>query len=318
MSRDLWRRLRELDAELVPRLAAALRSLLDRGRRRADVARAVTSPSGSGALRRLDDRYASAGPLALLRDVPQLGLLLVAAVFLAGAGVALARSSPDRAPQPQQVAGEQALPLELGPPVGADVDDHFATARARVLALSQDAPDDAFLALVSLVDELTPAQAAGLVAGSDLAVRRAYVRAPVGGSAEVLPVETPGEVAADLTALFSATADRRAEEQRELELLAASITAVNDSERRFKDLYVADARTKGQEAAAYRTACACVLALVVEGTARQLAELTARPSVRGLEVARRGAELTALQVDALPPEVTGVRPAPVTTVPGGG
>ena len=318
MSQDPRRRLRDLDAELVPRLAAALRSLLDGVRRRVDVGRAVAAPSGGRALRRLDDRYASTGPLALLRDVPQLGLLLVAAVFLAGAGVALARSSPDRATDRQQAAGEQALPLELGPPVGADVDDHFATARAQVLALSDDAPDDAFLALVSLVDEVTPTQAADLVAGSDLAVRRAYARAPVGGSAEVLPVETSGEVAADLTALFTATADRRAEEQRELALLAASITAANDSERRFKDLYVADARTKGLEAAAYRTACACVLALVVEGTARQLAELTARPSVRGLEVARRGAELTALRVDALPPEVTGVLLAPVTAVPGGG
>jgi len=192
VSQDPRRRLRDLDAELVPRLAAALRSLLDGVRRRVDVGRAVAAPSGGRALRRLDDRYASTGPLALLRDVPQLGLLLVAAVFLAGAGVALARSSPDRATDRQQAAGEQALPPELGPPVGADVDDHFETARARVLAL------------------------------------------------------------------------------------------------------------------------------VVAGTARQLAELTARPSVRGLEVARRGAELTALRVDALPPEVTGVRLAPVTAVPGGG
>ena len=80
MSQDPRRRLRELDAELVPRLAATLRSLLDRGRRWGDAARAVAWPSGGRGLRRLDDRCAGTGPLALLRDVPQRGLRQVDAL----------------------------------------------------------------------------------------------------------------------------------------------------------------------------------------------------------------------------------------------
>lgn len=303
--------LRDLDGRLVPRLAALLRTVLDAlARRRARTQRALTTPS-AGRLRRLDDRFASSGPLALLRDVPQLGLLLVSAVFLAGAGVALARNTPESVAEREQVAAEQALPLLLGPPVGADVDAHFRAARTRAVTLSDDTPDDSFLALVSLTDELTPEQAAALVAESDLVVRRAYVRAPVGPTAEVLPVEVPGEVAPILKALFAATAERRAEEQRDLLTMAATIPDdADESDLRFKRQSVADAAVRGREAAAYRTACACVLALVVEGPARELAELPSLPAVRGLEVARRGAPLTALQVDPLPPEVTGVRPPP--------
>lgn len=311
--------LRDLDTRLVPRLAAALRSLLDGAADRRDrTARTLTSPS-SGRLRRLDDRFASTGPLALLRDVPQLGVLLVAAVFLTGAGVAVARNSPESVAEREQVEAEQALPLTLGPPVGADVDAHFATARERVVALSDESPDDVLLALVTLSDELTPEQAGAIVAEAvSLQVRRAYVRPPVGDGAQVLPVEVPGDVATVLRALFAATAERRAEEQRELLTTAASIPDdAGETDRRFKAQYVADAGTKGREAAAYRTACACVFALVVEGSARELAELPSLPAVRGVEVARRGASLPALRFDPLPPEVTDIRTASPAATPGG-
>lgn len=311
--------LRDLDARLVPRLAIALRRVLDGlAVRRRRTSRSIARPSRRGPLRRLDDRFASSGPLALLRDVPQLGVLLVATVFLAGAGVALARNSPQQVAEREQVAAEAALPLDLGPPVGADVDDHFSVATDRVASLSDTAPDEEFLALVSLRDELTPEQAEQLLLSSTLTARRAYVRAPVGGGAEVLPVELAGEVQEALTTLFAETASQRAEEQRTLLELAASIPAdANASDKGFKKQYEADARTKGEEAAAYRAGCACVLALVVEGPARELAELPSLPAVRGVEVARRGAELAALNVDPLPPEVTGARPAVAETVPGG-
>ena len=307
MTPALGRRLRELDAALVPRLAAGLRRLLDSAGRGSAGARSIGLSAGRP--RRRHARSSGTGPLALLRDVPQLGLLLVVGVLLAGAGIALARNDP---------GSEQAPSLDLGPPVGVEVDEHLAAAGQRVVALSQDSPELVLLALVSLSDEVTPAQAAELVAGSDVAVRRAYVRAPVGGAAEVLAVETPGEVAADLTALYAATAARRAVEQRELELLAASVTAVDDPAQRSRQRYAADARTRGREAAAYRAGCACVLALVVEGAARELAGLRALPAVRGLEAARRGAALGALRVEVVPPELTGVRPEPGTAVPDGG
>lgn len=307
--------LRELDAALVPRLAAGLRRLLDSAGRGSAGARSIGFSAGRP--RDPHTRWSGTGPLALLRDVPQLGLLLVAGVLLAGAGIALARNDPGNDPGNEQ-AGGQTLPLDLGPPVGVAADEYLAAAGERAVALSQDSPERVLLALVSLSEEVTPAQAAELVAGSRVVVRRAYVRAPVGAGAEVLAVETPGEVAADLTALYAATAARRAVEQRELELLAASITGVDDRAQRSRERYAADARTRGLEAAAYRAGCSCVLALVVEGAARELAGLTALPAVRGLEVARRGAALTALRIEVLPPELTGVRPEPTIAVPDGG
>jgi len=72
----LLERLRVVDEQQVPRLAAGLRSGLD----------GLRHPGG-GALRRLDDRYAARGPLGRLRRTPVLALALVAAVLLA-AGLA--------------------------------------------------------------------------------------------------------------------------------------------------------------------------------------------------------------------------------------
>lgn len=301
--------LSDLDAKVVPRLAAGLRSLLDGVSARVARARRPARARPGALLRRLDDRFAGSGPLALLRDVPQLGVLLVSAVFLTGAGVALARSSPE--PVAGRGSVEDTRSLSLGPPAGADVDEHFAAAGERLTALSDASPDDELVALVSLREQLTPEQAVALVGAAGLQVRRAYVRAPVGGTAEVLPVEVVGDVAGRLGALFSETAAQRAEEQRTLLELAASIPdGAGATDAIFRQQYVADARSRGEEAAAYRTACACVLALVVEGPARELAGLPTMPPVRGVEPARRGADLTALDVAPLPPEVTGTRPAP--------
>lgn len=305
--------LRDLDERLVPRLAVWLRGVLDAATDRRSAARAallarwrqLLDPGRPGLLRRLDDRFASSGPLQLLRDVPQLGVLLVAAVFLTGAGVALARSGPDQVRERQLAEREEALPLGLGAPVGADVEDHLENARERAVELARETPDARYLALVSVRDELTAQQAGSLVAESGLEVRRVYVRAPVPGEAETLEVEPGDDVVQTLTALFAETARRKADEQREFLSLAQSIEPVSDEEREFKQSYEDAARTAGQEAAAYRTGCACVLAVVVQGEAGELAELLSLPVVRGVEVAPRGAELTALDIVPLSPDRTG-------------
>ena len=310
--------LKDLDARLVPRAAVWLRGALDGAADRRSAARGAVrarwqrllDPSRPGALRRLDDRYASSGPLQLLRDVPQLGVLLVAAVFLVGAGVALSRSGPDSVREREQQAQEEALPLTLGPPVGADVDDHLAATRDRAVELARETPDTRYLALLSVRNELTVEQTDSLVAESGLEVRKVYVRAPVAGDPEPLEVEPGDDVVGTLTALFAETARRKADEQREFLSLAESIDPSSQGERDFKASYEAAAETSGREAAAYRAGCACVLAVVVEGPATQLAELLSLPLLRGVEVAPRGAELNALDVRPLSPDVTGIVPEP--------
>lgn len=318
--------LKDLDAKLVPRMAASLRGVLDAAAQRRAAARdaarqraqALVAAPSKGLLGRLDDRYASRGPLKLLRDVPQLGVLLVAAVFLAGTGAALALSGPEQVRERQQAQQEAELPLSLGPAVGADIDAHFATARERAVDLSRSDPDANYLALVSLNKGLTPQETGELLQESGLQVRRAYLRAPLPGDPEQIVFQTPSDIVTGLEQVFSEIAARKAKEQQELLGTARTITAATPEEAEFRRLYEADARTAGQEAAAYRTACACVFALVVEADAAELAELPALPVVRGVEVAPRGAELSALDIAPLPPTAKGVVPPPSGRAPGAG
>lgn len=264
-------------------------------------------------LRDLDDRFASSGPLGLVREVPQLGLLVVTAVFLAGSATAL--SLRDGAPRPsaaQEQTVEGGVATTLGPPVGSIAEEHLAGARDRALAASRDDPRGRHLALVSLKEQRTTAEVAQLLTRSSLTARRVYLRAPVpGGLAEVLPVETGAEVVGSVRTALAREAERKVDEQRELVSLAASIEPGTPEEADFKAFYEAAARTAGEEAAAFRGTCSCVFGVVVEGTAQQLADLVAEPDVRGVELAARGAGLDVLQIEPLPPEVTGVVPAQV-------
>lgn len=319
-------KLSDLDSQLVPRLAAMLRDLLDGAAARRATARAslrrrseeLLTVREDGVLHRLDERYASRGPLKLIRDVPQLGILAVAAVFLAGTGAALALSGPDAVREREQAEREAALPMALGPGVGDQIDEHFATARERAVDLSRRQPEASFLALISLNKALTPEQVGELLEESGLQVRRAYLRAPVEGEPEEIVFQTPGDVVAGLERVFSETAARKAKEQQDLLTTAKTIEAATPEEKAFRDLYEADARTAGQEAAAYRTACACVFALVVEAEARELAELPALPVVRGVELAPRGAELSSLDVRPLEPSEQGVVGPPSSRTPSDG
>lgn len=316
--------LKNLDAQLVPRLAALLRSFLDAvtGRGSSVAARASRRSEallqGGGALRRLDDRFASTGPLKLLRDVPQLGVLVIAVLFLAGTGTALSLRGPESVRVRQAAEREAELPLSLGPPVGTDIDAHFAAARERVVELSRRRPEDRYLSLVSLNKGLTPEQVGELLVESGLEVTQAYLRAPVPGVPEEIVFQTPGDVVPGLQQVFSRTAARKAEEQQDLLGTARTIEPGTPEEEAFRRLYESDARTAGQEAAAYRAGCACVFALVVEADAAALAELLALPIVRGVEAAPRGAELSRLDIRPLSPTEQGVVAAPTTRQPGDG
>lgn len=268
--------------------------------------------SGPGRLARLDDRFASSGPLGLVREVPPLGLLVVAAVFAAGSGAALSMRDPvSGAARAQEQEQDGGLPLSLGPEVGSTVEDHLAAARALALTAAARDPRAEHLALVSLTDERSPGEAQQLVKEGSVSTRRVYLRAPVSGKgAELVPVDTSKSLVAELPRVFADTARRKTAEQREFVALAASIESTGPEEADFKAFYEAVARTAGEEAAGYQGPCACVLALVVEGTAAQLVELATRPGVRGVELAAEGAELDELLIDPVPPEVTGTVQAP--------
>jgi hypothetical protein len=275
--------LSDLDDRLLPQWARRVQGARDS---------VAAAPSPAQVLRALDERCAGAGTLRVVRDAPVLGALVAVAVLLTGAGTSVALSW-----RTAVAAGPQVV---LGPPLGADVEASLAQAHAAAVERSRTAPGTRAVALVSLSEQLTVGQVAALLAESTLEVRRALVGAPVDGVPELLTVEVATDPPRTLRALFAATASRKAQEARELTRQAG---AAREGERAS---YEQSAATAGREAAAYATDCACVLALLLEGTAAELAELPALPVVRGVELAPRGTSAAAVEVRPLAPEVTGV------------
>jgi len=295
-------RLRQADDRLVPRLAARLRGLLDgTSERKRSAGDALSNVGTTGPLRRLDERYASSGPLALLRDVPQLGLLLIAAIFLSGAGVALVQSGGQ--PRSEQVLQQldNVNPVSLGPPVGTKIDAYLAATRTRAMQVSESAPDAEYVALVSFRAYLTPEQAR-LTLG-DLDIDKVVLHAQL-PSSEVLPVAVQNLVP-EVRAFYRELSRRKTAEAKEFTNLAASITGQSKEEQQFKVFYVAAAKAARQEAKAYGVSCPCVIGALVRGTARDLAALPAVKNVRAVEVGGRKAD-DGLQIDALLPEQIGV------------
>ena len=296
-------KLDDLDQRLVPRVAARLRALLDGVADTRHSAGQRWQALSDGPLRRLDDRYASSGPLALMREVPQLALLLIAAVFVTGSGVALARSgSPARMSAGQQQVNA-ADPTSLGAPVGTVISEYVGRSRERAAALSQDAPDQEYDALVSFRTYLTPERVR--ITLGDLDVKKVVVRAKLPSNqeaAEVLPIPVVNLVL-DVRTFTAALATRKLVDAKELSGLAASIAGTSKDELDFKTFYRDSAAAAQREAAVYRGPCACVIGALVRGKARDLAELQAVATVRAVEVGGRGpaddVELTPLLPEQL-------------------
>jgi hypothetical protein len=291
------RRLQDLDRRVVPRAARHLRAAVDGAGR----ARSAVSRRARGAARwtgRADDRLAGTGPLALLRDVPQVALLIVAAVFLAAAATAVYLQDDE---VPRTIgAPVTATARTLGVPDGAPADAHLARARALVEQLADRRPDARYLALVSLDRHLPATEVAAVLAGTDPA--RLYLQAPGLERAETVEVPLAGtSLDSVLPPLCAATAARRTEDGRELRTLAATIEGTTPDEVAQRDDYLAEAVRAEAEAAAYGGPCTTAFAAVVEGEAQDLAGLLDRDAVRGVEVAPAGARLADVDVEPLVP-----------------
>jgi hypothetical protein len=311
------RPLRELDRRLVPALARRLRAAVDAGTRTRTAAVAATTSAArrsaaalNSGLDRLDARLATRGPLALLRDVPQLALLLVAAVFVSGSLAAVRLAEPEQRPPSAAPTGDQVLrSATLGVPAGTDVDAHLADTRDLLETLAVRAADTRYLALVSLDRHVPIAEVTRLTEGVDLV--RAYLRAPDQPNGETIEVPLSGvTVGAVLPALCAATSGRKASEAESLRSLAETIEVSTPEEQLQKDDFVQEADRAAAEAAAFGGDCATLFALVVQGEARALAGLLDREGVRGVEAAPVGVELLDLQVVPLLPGTTGPAPEP--------
>jgi hypothetical protein len=298
-------RLRDTDEQLLPRLAVLLRGFLDgasaqRRQVRRRVAGAAEAVFERGPLRRLDDRYATSGPLALLRDVPQLGLLMVAVVFLAGASVALARSGGEQKVASAEQQIDATAPTALGPEVGDSIDAYVAEARKRAVLASQGSPDGVYTAFVSFTRYLTPQQAR-LTLG-ELQVTKVVLHAQL-PTADVLPV-TVEDLVPDIKKIATDVVRRKTQDAQEFTKLARSIQPKSKEEKQFQTFYLAAAKQATLEGMVYRGNCTCVIGALVRGPARELAALPAISGIRAVEIGSRQ-EDDALVLRPLAPEQTG-------------
>jgi hypothetical protein len=335
-------RLRDLDERWVPAVARRLRALTngltslgdslgnslgDRFARevpgtREDQVEVVPErqkPLERRSLRSLDERFASSGPLALFREVPQVGFVVVGLVFLAATGTVVSRRAADTRANSQDTVvapagtavGDGGGSSILGPQPGDSVTTYLAAAAGELRQVGKGA---ARVSLVNLAGFQNQQQAVATVAGLD--VLEVFLRSTAGGK-DATEIASPisGEFSTGLTKAYADAARGRHEAQKSYQGYVDTLTVTTKEDQQFKDYYRMFARSTAAEAAALDRNCACVYALVVTATPQQLQTLASRPGVRSVQVAKAGLGLKDVQVLPLLPTVKGIVPERQTTSP---
>lgn len=324
----LLERLRSWDARLLPQAASTLRRGLDAVPRRAPgadpheaepppgpepevdaplpepVATGPTAgtegPSGLGAgLAALDARFAGRTPFRQLRELPQLGLLLAAAVFLVGAGAVLsdrsdrsttaATAGPSASPglpgeePPPGVADGGGPVTALGPTVGETAEAYLAGAKDRLAAARASGSER--LALVSLDAAVAPDGITALLGRSALVA--VVVQATPAEDRGVAYLEATD--ASSVLAAFDARAAVRRADAEELGSFADSVEPTTDEERSARTLFRAEAAAAAAEAETLGQRCTCLVALVVRGDGEALTALAGVAGVRAVDPGEAGA-----------------------------
>ena len=310
-------KLDDLDSRYVARAAdrvgRAARRLAERRERTAAVVQAVDVRS----LRSLDNRYTTKGPLALVREVPQLGFVAIAALLFAASAAVVDQTSAQNREKARAAATDQVVTpgsdggvqlagrSSLGPDVGDNTSRYQNSA---VLSLREAAKQKGNrVALVSLNRYLTPSQAAQSFSG--ILVTRVYLRARAAGKEAVqLPVDILGQLLPDLTKQYAALVPLRRAAEKSYQGYVDTLTVTTKEEASFKELYAQFARSSAVEAHEYATGCACVFAVVVSASPDQLVSLGGKPGVRIVDVAGKGLKTGDLEIRPLLPEIRGVVP----------
>lgn len=200
-------------------------------------------------------------------------LLCAAAVLLAAAWTGR------REPVVDRTVGEV---TRVGVTAGDPIPDYLRAAAAELAGLADPAPPaPGSYALVSFSAYLTPQRAAGALGG--LPVSAVVARVPLPGRqteiVRIAALRLPGDVVAGMTQV----AERKDREAADHRARAAAPAAAADPE--LRRVYETGAQVSAAEAAAYRTACACVYAALVRAPAARLRALATRPGVRVVDPA---------------------------------
>lgn len=293
--------LRDLDDDLVPRLAEALDRVVARLRGAFPNGRQPAGPLPLILrLRRLDDRFTGSGPLALFREVPQLGAVAIAAlVFTSSITVVSRTARTERAAQRgggDEGPGEADGPTEgvLGPGIGDSVDAYVEGTKTRLRRLAGDDADEMAVAVLMLTGYRTPEQVRDLL--GPIQARVVFYRPPTpDGLIRQIGVD---DLVRDIRKDFTKVAGSLDREAKELRRVAATIK--NDRKQQQFDLR--NAAQYERQVKLLRGDCACVFAVVVRAQVRMLADALNLPAVRAIDTSAPDAELGGFTFTALLPE----------------
>ena len=234
------------------------------------------------------------------------------AIVSAGALLLAVVWSAQRDARPGDEPGDM---VRVGVVQGQSVPGYLRAARAEMDALTgPSAPAVADVwALVSLDAYVDPGRLPDLLDGS--AVAQVYARVPLPGvrtqTVRIPAARIPGDVAAGMLD----AALERDQEQAEYLQLGRRLRGDPQSDERARQAYAVAARTAGEEAAGYRSFCACVFAAVVHAAPAGLAGIEGRAGVRSVDPAPEVYRLDRAEFRPPLPEQVGTVPAEPSAAP---
>lgn len=290
--------LRHLDDRFVPGMARQLDKVVPR------------PPEPSGPLpfilrlRRIDDRWTSRGPLALLREVPQLGALAIAGLVLASGVTVASRERDQRAPgngatgeQVPGPKGDEDGRVAIGPQLGDSVAAYLDATQQRLIRVAAGQPDAEGSALVAFEQYRTPLQVRELL-GPATQVVRIFYRAPLPLPQTEWQQRAVGDVVTDSRKEFLRRAIVLEREAAALQ----SVIDTNDHDPVQKKADEDQASVYRREAKLLKGDCACIYAVVVQTRMRVLIDVSRQPGVRVVDAGAPGVNYRDYTFTALLPE----------------
>ncbi len=306
--------LRSLDDRLVPRAAAWLQRLpaLPSSQRpapgpdadRAPEQRHVPNtpalppkPPWSQRLADVDRQHTESGVFGLLRELPQLGYVVLAVLVVANGLVFMSRKdtqtltgsdAPIFSPLPEASA-------RVGPVFGNRVAPYLTTRRHELSVRAAGKPDAQGIAVVSFADyqrieDVTPFL-------DTVRPLRSYVRVTVPKEQTDIREIPVRNFETDMTFGYRLLYAKLVTDAQ------GNITQANTTtDPAFKQAYEHDSRLWYKEAALLQRDCPCIFAVLVQGSLRRLADLALNPGVRLVDLAPEDAAVEDLSFRGLLPE----------------
>lgn len=221
--------------------------------------------------------------------------LLVAVIWLSEPGPPTTGAAPDV--------------VRVGLVEGQSVRGYLDSSEDELAALDRSGRVADTWALVTLGAYVPPDRLPPILTG--VAVAQVYARVPL-PTAPTAVVRIPAyRIPQDVVDGMRATAALRDQERADELQLQRRVTGDTPADSRLRQAYATAARVAEAEAAAYRSACACVFAAVVRASPAALTSVAGRDEVRAVDPATELTSLDGVEFDPPRPEQRAApRPSP--------